>query len=201
MTPTASPQSTQEPISATRIPRPSWLAASVAVLTATGRPMCAREIAEAARQWGWAPLSTTRSPARSVGRDLRLAASRGDARVVAGPGRGQFRSPGATSPARTVAWLPSEPLVRLVQARGGFAACGLQRPHRDAIKRLRLVECLGRAYRRARTRGHLTVYAADLMSIRVLGLHPCQVWGALWWAAIADGEEALSPPAALLQAG
>lgn len=64
--------------------------------------------------------------------------------------------------------LPSGPLVSLVEALGGPAECG-------ALGTLR------RAYHRAKTNGDLTVWQADELSHRLLGVHPWFVWGDEWW--------------------
>jgi len=71
--------------------------------------------------------------------------------------------PAAT--ARRVATLPSAPLVELVEARGGVTG----QP-----------ESLQRSYYRARETGELTVWAADLLAVRLCGLHPLLIWPVEW---------------------
>ncbi len=67
--------------------------------------------------------------------------------------------------------LPSEPLVALVEARGGVTACC------GADPRLR------RAYARAKEAGELTETTADLLSLRLLGVHPWELWDE-WFPAV-----------------
>lgn len=61
--------------------------------------------------------------------------------------------------------LPSEPLVALVEARGGPTACGAL-PKSYAY----------RGYFEVRRRGTLTPLRADQMSHQLLGCHPSEVW-------------------------
>lgn len=60
--------------------------------------------------------------------------------------------------------LSSAPLVAIVEARGGPTECGAQE------FRTR------RAYTRAKATGTLTVWAADLLSHALLGVHPVEIW-------------------------
>ena len=62
--------------------------------------------------------------------------------------------------------LPAEPLLRRVAARGGGAACGTK-----------LDGAVEQALQRARREGTVTVYAADLLAVRLLNLTPWEVWG------------------------
>lgn len=64
--------------------------------------------------------------------------------------------------------LPAGPLVERVRARGGFRVCA----GRD--------DRLERAYSRAQAVGRLTVWAADQLAVKVLGLPPLLVWGDAW---------------------
>lgn len=73
--------------------------------------------------------------------------------------------------------LPVEPLVRLVEGRGGLYACLGTSAGRE-------VDRLDRMYRRASDRGHLSWKAADQLAIELLGLHPMLVWGDDWVAPI-----------------
>lgn len=70
--------------------------------------------------------------------------------------------------------LPAQPLLRLIQATG--------LPSPDSIG-AREHERLTRAVQRARSQGSLTIPTADLLAVRALRMHPCQVWGDSWWAA------------------
>ncbi len=38
-----------------------------------------------------------------------------------------------------------------------------------------------RAFYRARKTGEVTVQAADLLAIRLLNMHPCEIWGLDTW--------------------
>lgn len=70
--------------------------------------------------------------------------------------------------------LPLAPLLAIVEARGGYAACAPDaRGHR---------ETLDRAWERAKAEGAVTFDAADRLAIRLLGLHPMLVWGEDWLA-------------------
>lgn len=61
--------------------------------------------------------------------------------------------------------LPAGPLLRLVDARGGAAACGVRAHSAEE-----------RALLRARRSGTLTPRAADQLAVRVLGLVPGTIW-------------------------
>jgi hypothetical protein len=45
------------------------------------------------------------------------------------------------------------------------------------------MEELERAHHLAVRASRLTVYATDELAIRLLGLHPAEVWGDAWWEA------------------
>lgn len=77
--------------------------------------------------------------------------------------------------------LPAEPLVRLVEGRGGLYAC-LGRGRDDLAARR-----LDRAYSRAITAGHMTWKTGDQLAIELLGLHPLLVWGAGWLRPMGPG--------------
>lgn len=64
--------------------------------------------------------------------------------------------------------LPSEPLIRQVERRGGIGSFYMPKEAEAALRR---------AYYRARDNGWLTIGAADTLSIALLGLHPALVWG------------------------
>lgn len=68
--------------------------------------------------------------------------------------------------------VPAEPLLRQLHLRGGPAACGVQAHSAEE-----------KALERARTEGSLTVWAADQLAVRVLGVHPLLVWGEEFLAA------------------
>ena len=203
MTTNASPQTSPPPSSAAQVCPRSWLDASIAVLTLTGRPMRPPEIVAAARQRGWVPPSATRTPTQSVARDLRAAARNPNSGLAGGPGKGQFHSLRAHAGDRTsnkTLWLPSAPLLRVLEASGGLAASGLRCHADDTVEHRRLVERLQRSYERARNQGGwVTVVAADELCVRVLGVHPVQVFGPLWWDPTED--RGSHPPVPLPRAG
>lgn len=62
--------------------------------------------------------------------------------------------------------LPAGPLLRQIELRGGLRACGVMpgSPEEKAF------------YRAAKT-GHLTIWAADRLSVGLLGMTPLEVWG------------------------
>lgn len=61
--------------------------------------------------------------------------------------------------------LPAGPLLRLVDGRGGPAACGIRQGSADE-----------RALDRARRTGRITEDAADRLAVRLLGLVPAEIW-------------------------
>jgi hypothetical protein len=168
----------------------SWLETSVLVLRAARRPLTAAQVVQAALDTGSTPPSRTRTPARSVNRDLNAAARRGD-RVIAGPRPGQFyadpaqyeQPAPARTPRRQAPRLPITPLSRLVAARGGLRSCGIRRQPGDLTDRTRWVARLQRAYERAQHTGWISLHAADQLAVLALLMHPAEVWGALWWDA------------------
>lgn len=74
--------------------------------------------------------------------------------------------------------LPAEPLVLLVEARGGVARCNAPAAAR-------------RAYVRAKSTGALTVWSADVLAHVLLGAHPWEVWPA-WFEISPDGSDSSS---------
>lgn len=66
-------------------------------------------------------------------------------------------------------YLPAQPIVVLIEARGGLGACGIR------CSRLR------RAYTRAKREGVVTIWAADKLAIAI-GHHPSLVWVDAWWS-------------------
>lgn len=76
--------------------------------------------------------------------------------------------------------LPAAPLVGLVARSGGPRLAAIEYGTRRYLTPSRL-EALERAYQRAARAGRLTVYAADELAVRLLGLHPAEVWGDAWW--------------------
>jgi hypothetical protein len=63
--------------------------------------------------------------------------------------------------------------VARVTERGGLAACLERQPDLDRAR-------LERALLRGVAAGTLTYRAADVLAIRLLGLHPMLVWGDDW---------------------
>jgi len=194
MAPTTHTSSAPTPAHPAVIGFGSWLEASVAVLRASSGPMRASDIVAAVRAGGYAAPTRTRTPTQSVNRDLHNAQRRGDPRVIAGPGRGQFRATTAhmgAKPSRApnrkrasaAPRLPILPLAVLVAARGGLAACGVRHQAGDGIERVRWTARLRRAYLRARRAGFITYQAADTICVLVLQSHPQDVFGDVWWDA------------------
>lgn len=66
--------------------------------------------------------------------------------------------------------LPSAPLLRQIELRGGPAACGVRQNSREQ-----------KALERAQRHGWLTVRAADELAVRLLGELPCELWGQDYW--------------------
>lgn len=80
----------------------------------------------------------------------------------------------------TMPSLDAAPLIALVERAGGAAALGLGQkcPFR-------------RAYVRAKESGRITFARADVLSVRVLGLHPIELWGDAWL--FTDEDDGCSP--------
>lgn len=74
--------------------------------------------------------------------------------------------------------LPFGPLLAAVEARGGLPPCGAGRNERDT-------GAVRRSYQRGKVRGALTIDAADVLAITLLGEHPSLIWGDEWKAALA----------------
>lgn len=96
-------------------------------------------------------------------------------------------------------WLPSAPILDLIDAKGGLRGCGVRRGrggNREADR-------LAKIYQRARRKQVIHVYAADELCILVLHMHPSFVWGEQWWEAIAAPSSSNSrrPAAAAATAG
>ncbi len=81
-------------------------------------------------------------------------------------------SSGGSEPIR----LPAAPLLAAINRRGGLRVLLAGRRHTPEGRRI------GGVYQRARTRGWVTVAAGDELACRCLGVHPCAVWGAQFWA-------------------
>lgn len=63
----------------------------------------------------------------------------------------------------------AEPLLRLLAVRGGPAACGAGEGTAEE-----------QALLRARRQGWVTIWAADELAVRLLGMTPLEVWGDEW---------------------
>ena len=74
--------------------------------------------------------------------------------------------------ATTIEHFPADPIIELVQGRGGPGAAGLLRSTK-----------LDRAYCIARRQGYVTWKAADDLAC-ALGLHPAELWPN-WWDSFA----------------
>lgn len=72
------------------------------------------------------------------------------------------------------AWLPAEPLERLVAGRGGIGRCLSEIPpgRRRAL--------LDRYFRRAVDARRVRWFTGDRLAVELLGLHPFEVWGEEW---------------------
>ncbi len=80
------------------------------------------------------------------------------------------------------AHLPAAPLAALVNGapRSNDRKAG---PRNTSIER---------KYYRAVKQGALTVFAADELAIRLLGVHPMTIWGDQWLEAISAADSALA---------
>ncbi len=74
--------------------------------------------------------------------------------------------------------LPADPLTRRVEAAGGLLEC-----LGDHYWTTRTGRATAQAYHTAKQDGKVTPAAADLLAIRMLHLHPADVWGDDWWTA------------------
>lgn len=70
-------------------------------------------------------------------------------------------------PRKPCAWLPAAPLLELLE--------GVDFGERHSSLK---AKC-----ERAQTTGRLTITVADELAVRLLGLHPCEVYGTAWWSA------------------
>jgi hypothetical protein len=166
----------------------SWRDAAIAILAKADRPLTAREIVERVRQAGLPVASASRTPDRSVNRDLHVAARRDDPQVVpVGPGRFVHRSacPDQVPPPQHARprqprgpRLPVEALQDAIATAGGIRAATAALGGRDQ-------ERLRQAYHRAMRRGWVDLYVVDEIAVRCLGVHPCMLYGAGWWDAVA----------------
>lgn len=71
--------------------------------------------------------------------------------------------------------LPAAPLVDAVSQRGGLQE--LLAGH----SKTREGQRLARSYFRAKAQGWVTVATADVLACRLLGVHPCFLWGEAFW--------------------
>lgn len=90
-------------------------------------------------------------------------------------------------PAASFGWLPAAPLHTLVEAQGGLKACSVRKGASDPADAQQLFIRFSRAYYRAGQSGWISERQADELSVRVLGLHPMEIWADDWLVAIADG--------------
>lgn len=72
-------------------------------------------------------------------------------------------------------YLTAVPLIELVEARGGPTACGAD-------------SGLRRAYCRAKAAGQLTEMQADALALRLLGVHPWEIWDSWFTPTYSQGE-------------
>lgn len=70
--------------------------------------------------------------------------------------------------------LPLEPLVELIEQRGGYEACAPGVGNRGDRR------ALDRSWERAKAEGAVALSMADRLAIKILGLHPMLVWGDDW---------------------
>ena len=71
--------------------------------------------------------------------------------------------------------LPAAPLVDAVSHRGGLRELLAGR------RKTREGQRLARSYFRAKAQGWVTVTTADVLACRLLGMHPCFLWGETFW--------------------
>lgn len=136
----------------------------------------------ASNRWLASQLGVSEERASQLARGTRgkVRASTADrvARVVAWVEAGELVPPGWSEPPtrRVERWLPVEPIVRVVEERGGFAAVvpGGVATASDA-------GAIRRSYLRAKQAGTITDALADRLCVELLGLHPCEVYGEQWW--------------------
>lgn len=114
--------------------------------------------------------------------------------VPAQPSRDTVDATGAAPEVLKPGWLDARPLIEAIEARGGLGGCGIRVNAGDISQADRTYYSrLCRSYHRACENGTLTVFAADTLAIKALGVHPVTVWGESWFEAI-DVETA--PPSA-----
>jgi hypothetical protein len=79
-------------------------------------------------------------------------------------------------------FLDAAPLVERVSAAGGLGAVlpGYSRSTDAGVKRLVGV------FHRVKAEGRVSIAAADELSLALLGLHPCEVFGQAWWQSTAN---------------
>ena len=186
----------------------SWTEAAIVVLVREGQPLRAAQIVDRIEEMSLTPTSLARTPTQSVNRDLHSAARRGDARVIPGPLRGQFHTPGVRTSAHEVAQAPErrpegqvphspvprpprvpiEPLRDAMRRSGGLGG-----KHARADVDIKASRRLERTFHRSVERGWIGIYDADTLCVHHLGIHPCLVWGAGWWDTNEEADAA-SPP-------
>lgn len=76
--------------------------------------------------------------------------------------------------------LPTAPLLREFEAHGGLHALLVSNGVPDQST---AYDAYVTAVRRAKESGHITVAAADKLSVDLLARHPSEVYGEDWWAA------------------
>ena len=76
-------------------------------------------------------------------------------------------------------FLPSEPLLAYIAARGGHVACLDRARVQGEVPRRRLID----AIKHAKRRGKITWAKVDDWCLDVLGVMPQDIYGEAWWAA------------------
>jgi hypothetical protein len=79
-----------------------------------------------------------------------------------------------------------EPLEAAVPIGGGLAELAVHRSDDLPTDRARFVERVHRGWQRAKTQGWVSVWAADEICVKVLGVHPAVVFGDAWWQVMED---------------
>lgn len=109
-------------------------------------------------------------PAAEIPPPVQFTATRPDDGDVRSPAHPSGRSDASRWPR-----LPTAPLVDAVSHRGGLRELLAGRRKTPEGQRL------ARSYFRAKAQGWVTVTTADVLACRLLGMHPCFLWGEAFW--------------------
>lgn len=101
--------------------------------------------------------------------------------------RAGFR-PGGWKPGEMQPHVSAAPLLKEIRRRGGIAQVLRGREDRGS---------LDRALHRGRADGYFTLATADRIATDVLGIHPAELWGSVWWNSAESGVGRGAPASAL----